>query len=71
MDKRLVEQPEHGTVKEVMVERLHITVLSKIQHVRAILVKELINREIGIEDQKRIIISDALQNNLILIRLLG
>jgi hypothetical protein len=40
MDKRLVEPREHGTVKEVMVERLHITVLSKIQHVRAILVKE-------------------------------
>ena len=66
-----MEPLENGTVKEVMVERLHITVLSKIQHVRAILVKEPINREIGIEDQKRIIISDALQNNLILIRLLG
>ena len=28
-----MEPREHGTVKEVMVERLHITVLPKIQHV--------------------------------------
>lgn len=74
MDKRLVEPLENGTVKEVMVERLHMTVLSKIQHVRAILVKEPINRHIGLESQKRLIISYALQCNLktiILIRLFG
>jgi hypothetical protein len=33
MEKRLVEPREHGTVKEVMVERLLTTVLPKIQHV--------------------------------------
>ena len=75
MDKRLVEPREHGTVKEVMVDRLHITVLSKIQHV-SILVMEPINRHIGLESQKRLIISYALQSNLILktiilIRLFG
>lgn len=75
MEKWLVEQREHGTVKEVMVDRLHITVLSKIQHV-SILVMEPINRHIGLESQKRLIISYALQSNLILktiilIRLFG
>lgn len=53
MDKRLVEPLENGTVKEVMVERLHITILSKIQHV--IPVKEPILELIGIENEKRII----------------
>jgi len=54
MDKRLVEPREHGTVKEVMVDRLHITVLSKIQHVTP--VKEAILEQIIlIENEKRII----------------
>ena len=52
MEKWLVEQREHGTVKEVMVERLHITVLSKIRHVRIILVREPILELIGIENEK-------------------
>lgn len=55
MEKRLVEPREYGTVKEVMVERLHITVLSKIRHVRIILVREPILELIGIENEKRII----------------
>ena len=50
-----MEPREHGTVKEVMVERLHITVLSKIRHVRIILVREPILELIGIENEKRII----------------
>ena len=52
MDKRLVEPLENGTVKEVMVEQRHITVLSKIQHV--ILVREPILELIGIENERRI-----------------
>ena len=52
MEKRLVEPREHGTVKEVMVERLHITVLSKIRHVRAILVRALILEIPSIENEK-------------------
>jgi hypothetical protein len=52
MDKRLVEPLENGTVKEVMVERLHITVLSKIRHVRAILVREPILEQPSIENEK-------------------
>lgn len=54
MDKRLVEPLENGTVKEVMVERLHITVLSKIQHVRAILVKEPILEQPSVEYEKKL-----------------
>lgn len=54
MEKRLVEPREHGTVKEVMVEQRQ-TVLSKIQHVRIILVREPILELIGIENEKRII----------------
>lgn len=53
MEKWLVEQREHGTVKEVMVERLFTTVLSKIQHVRAILVKEPILQQILPELENR------------------
>lgn len=54
MDKRLVEPREHGTVKEVMVERLHITVLSKIRHVRAILVRDPILEQLLLEFERRI-----------------
>ena len=50
-----MEPLENGTVKEVMVEQRHITVLSKIQHVRIILVREPILELIGIENEKRII----------------
>lgn len=54
MEKRLVEPREHGTVKEVMVERLHITVLSKIQHVRIILVRDPILEQLLLEFERRI-----------------
>ena len=54
MEKRLVEPREHGTVKEVMVERLHITVLSKIQHVRIILVREPILEQPSVEYEKKL-----------------
>ena len=51
-----MEQREHGTVKEIMVERLPIAVLSKIQHVKAIPVKEpILEQIILIENEKGII----------------
>lgn len=54
MEKRLVEPREHGTVKEVMVEQRHITVLSKIRHVRIILVREPILEQPSVEYEKKL-----------------
>ena len=49
-----MEPREHGTVKEVMVERLLTTVLPEIQHVTP--VKEpILEQIILIENEKRII----------------
>ena len=52
MEKRLVEPREHGTVKEVMVEQRHITVLSKIRHVTP--VKEPILEQPSVEYEKKL-----------------
>ena len=53
MEKRLVEPREHGTVKEVMVEQRQ-TVLSKIRHVRIILVRDPILEQLLLEFERRI-----------------